>query len=600
MLVPQECLPPFVRYANAVHRGESEAVVSRLTELRKWIKELEQRLAWELPMLQALEGGTALAHEVAQQLRSLEASLSGSYSDYESRLEQFLETLGEAQNLKDELPVFCDARIVNEMLILAGAHLEGRCDQTPLRVRLPVLADWIERLDTDWKTYLKLFPDQLYRVNKVLAQIELMRRGAGAVYLYLEGEESGGLHTGLRGILQILQSIEPAIETRFHTESERVEFSPDLRLERAWRGADWASWEQTSLTVSLLAFYQESLAEIERLKCRTLVPWTLKEEVDAALASAQESLLPAFDTLFKLQARQPDEEPHRPARAQALADLESARADLSAVQEEVQRHQQASESLRGYPLFRTFSTVLEGLLRETTPDAYLQQLVESIDEGREKFQERIEEMAEEEGVDEEALETVWDALQRKQSGLLELRHYLQEPTPALIYQAYEAVLEPFSVLSLFAVPEQIEEEATQTTCPFCGETVVLEGDRCPACKRLLELTETSRMLGDEESGVGSTLINDLDRRTAAGEEPEKLASDWRGLAQQLESMGRVARKAERETELVDSLVSLGRRCREVAEGLLAHSLVYSTVRGELLADFLELQNRLSEFGKNLE
>lgn len=403
MFSREELLPGFIRFSNVAYRlsqqwTAAESFEASQQNLATFLADLKGRLAWELPLLCAFSVGPQLGHEIGQAFGRLEAALAEATEEnvesvYTPALEPLLEKLRLAEALKEELPRITDVKIVNELLLLTSAVEEKRIDNAPIAQRLPLLLDWIARYETGWRTYLRLFPDQLYRVNKVLAAFEAMRAGAGGVFLFLEGEDPNGLKGGLSMVLNALRLIAPSVETRFLTESERVEFSADLRLERAWRGADWHDWSGTSLAADLLLFYQQTQRDIARISQATLMPVALAEQLGEQLPEIESRLIMAFDTLWQRLALSEDE-PARPPRAEALAELESCRRELEAWQLHLDEALAPYHELQAAPLYSALVGVLTGVLAETTPDASLHQLTEAVAEGRVRFQETIERAAE--------------------------------------------------------------------------------------------------------------------------------------------------------------------------------------------------------------
>lgn len=402
MFSREELLPEFVRFANVVYRRSQgwetpETFESAKERLTLFLADLKGRLAWELPLLCGFSVGNQLGQEIVEAFTKLETALAEATEGnvepaYTQALGALLEKLRLAEALKDELPRITDVKIVNEFLILGSAFMDEQVDKAPLSQRFPLLLDWIERQDASWRTYLRLFPDQLYRVNKVLAAFEAMRSGAGGISLFLEGEDPDGLKGGLDIILKSLRVMAPAVETRFLTESERVEFSADLRLERVWRGADWPDWSGTSLAADLLTFYQEAQRDLARLASATLLPASWIEEAGPFLEELSPRFVAAFEELWS-NLSLPEDQPSRPVRAEATAELERCRQELAEWQARAEEVLQPYYPLQAAALYSAFTGTLLGVLTETTADALLHAIVESVAEGKAQFQEAIESAA---------------------------------------------------------------------------------------------------------------------------------------------------------------------------------------------------------------
>lgn len=652
MLAAPELLPQFVRFSNLLYRdAHGYAVPCSLEEGRERLledlRELRQRLAWELPLICGYSLGPTLGHQTAKTLEGLISFAEQPVghdvqAQYVQRLEALLGSLRETEVLRAQLPVFSDVRALSEMLILADAHLQSLIDATPLMQRLPLLMDWVERTATDWTTYKRLFPDQEYAVDRVMALIAVMRQGLGGIYLFLQGEAEDGLKEGLEAILRASQSLEPSVETRFHTESERVEFSPDLRLERSWRGADWEDWQNTSLPAHLLSFYQENVRKLDTLANSTLMPYSMLEEANPMLAGMEDRLTESFDRIWRSALPYPSPSPTaeettddalaeespslatedaleeapelpdpflgpdgerltpRQARGAALAELEACRRELAEFEEKIQKHREEQRDLDRFPLFSSTAALLESVLIDAVPDSYLQDLASLLVEERQKVQDVIEETVEaaaeaEQPIDEAPLEAAYDAAGQNEAAAGLLEEYLQDGERLRLLMAYEAFLEPFRTLAGFAVPEQVVvEEPQEQVCPFCQTRALMEGGRCPSCRRILELAQpTSTAIGGPSTLLGSSYLNALDQRTsdlAADASAEELVVEWRGLSVHLLDMRTAATQAGQEKATLELLSELSEQCRQVANSLPRRSPSYAILREPLILGLSQLEH----------
>lgn len=614
MFAREEFLPPLVRFSNIIYRTlrgwtVNHDVETAREQLGRSLLELKARLAWELPLLTAFEEGPETASRVAKALEILESAVGQTDAENFSFVftpvqDDFLGGMRDAGALREQLPVFTDVRIVNELLLLATARAEGRVEIEPIGQRLPLLIDWINRKEVDWRTYARLFPDQEPAKDRVLAALEAMRTGVGALHLYLVGEEPQGLKDGLDIVLKALERLSEAEETRFHTESERVEFSPDLRLERAWRGADISNWEETSLPAELLEFYQETVKRTFALAQQTLMPMSLLEEAAEVAEALQGRLVTAFETLMA-QRNIEEGKPARPPRAQALAELDAVRREVDACFEKIAAYVEQNRPLEQVPLYAHVVGTLVGILQETAPDSHLHALVESTDMAQAGFVETLERTANSaEGSEpdqREALEKSWAALEQ-QSGINELLwRYLDDGDRLGLYEAYEALAEPLSALASYAVAEPTEpDEARLTTCPFCQQEVALESGKCPECRRLVDIEAAqSTVTITTGQGTSSALVAQLDARTSSlkpGEPRDALAGEWRGLAARLEALGKTASRQGLDGETRTRVATLVGLCHEVADGLNQKSFEYGKIRG----DFLSLFQALEESAKSAD
>ena len=663
MVPRQELLPEIVGFANIVYRHNQNwstptDLATAQARLAAYLVELKARLAWELPLLCAFEEGSAVGLAVGQSLEALESVVqSSSSTEWESVispvLELFLTHMRDAEALSRELPELTDVKVVNELLLLTTAHLEGRIDPLPLGQRLPVLIDWINRKEIDWQTYLRLFPDQQLQVEPVAAAFEAMRSGVGGIYLFLEGEDLEGLKGGLQIVLRALEVLAQASETRFLTESERVEFSPDLRLERIWRGADWPDWQDSSLPADLLSFYQDSIRQALALSQRTLIPGSALQEVTETVAEIQGVLLEDFEQLWG-QTTLPEEQPARPRRADALAELESCRATLTRTQEDVLASLEPYRALESFPLYSNIVAVLGGILRQDTPDAYLHQLLLALAEGQSQFQQAIQQtnrsytltaessapvrtaadlaasisrrfdlpvtgqtpefvfadlgeiapsggtpsapLAEDESqvdlpLQEGFLSAAWEALEHHNQARDLLWEYLHEGDRRTLHDAYELFAEPFLTLSDFVVPNP---ESTDVNCPFCAQSFPGELDRCPSCRRLVTLSEVALPAGQTDStpALGSALLQGLDARTRSlvgSADRRAVMGEWKALAKRLESMARAAKNENKGPQLEMVLSDLVADCHRVADGLQTDAEGYAALRTPLLRKFSVLE-----------
>ncbi len=608
MFPREEFLPSFIRFSNLLYRDTqgwelNDDFEAAQEQVGQAILELKARLAWDLPLLSAFKEGPPAAEQVAKTLENLESLVAQPPTDdllsaYEARQEEFLNAMMEAGSLRELLPTFTDVRIVNELMLLATAHFEGRIDREPIRGRLPVLLDWVERKAADWKTYARLFPDQQPLTGSVLAALEAIRVGAGGIHLYLSEEDEQGLKEGLDIILKALKSLAPAEETRFLTESERVEFSPDLRLERVWRGADQNSWDGTSLAAELLQFYQESIKRAFRLAQQTLMPISMLETKMAAAADLQGRLV---DNLEALMAHQnvPEGEPARPPRAHPLASLEAARRDLESQFQEISEFVERQRPLEVMPLYANLVGTMVGIFNQTTPDSQLHALLDVAVRSQASFMETFEQNAQEfdgDTAQQEALERSWEALGQQGQVYELLWEYLQSGNQLILHEAYESLAEPFGVLAAFVTPEEASptDHAGEVTCPFCSEQVVLDAGKCPECRRMVDVAASERVSTvtlTTEAPANSNVISLLDQRTVglnSAESRAAVSAEWRDLAARLESL---AQSATRDgVSGTESLISsLTRSCHQVADGLETAGFDYRGIRGTLMAQFQQLE-----------
>ena len=607
MFAREEFLPPLVQFSNTIYRtlrgwSVNHDLETAREQLTRSLSELKARLAWELPLLAAFEEGPEVAARVAKTLEILESAVAETDAENFSFVftpvqDDFLGSMRDAAALRSSLPVFTDVRIVNELLLLATARAEGRVEIEPVAQRLPILLDWMGRKEIDWTTYAQLFPDQQPARDRVLAALEVMRTGIGALHLYLIGEEPQGLKEGLDIVLKVLEKLSELEETRFHTESERVEFSPDLRLERAWRGADLPSWAETNLPAQLLEFYQETVKRTFALAQQTLMPMSLLEEAAEAAESLQTRLISAFETLMS-QVKVAEGNPPRPPRAHALAELEAVRRELDTWFENIAAYVEQNRPLEQIPLYAHVVGTLVGVLGETAPDSHLHALMESTDQAQAAFVETMERTANSpEGADpeqREALETAWASLEQ-QSGINELLwRYLDDADRLGLYEAYEALAEPFAALAGFAVAEPSEPDGPQlSTCPFCHQEVALELGKCPECRRLVDIEAApSSVTITSGDGPGSALIAQIDSKTSSlkpGEPRDALAGEWRALAARLETLGKVASRSGMTSDVHNRVAALVGICHEVADGLSQKNFEYAKVRGDFLHLFQALE-----------
>lgn len=609
MFPREDFLPPLVRFSNLFYRNsqgwaQEEDVETARERLSQSLTELKARLAWDLPLLSAFEEGPSAAARVGATLELLESAVQQADAEtfgfvYTTAQDDFLSAMNEAGNLRDALPVFTDVRIVNELLLLATAHLAERIGAEPLQQRLPILIDWVERKSVDWKTLVRLYPDQGPLDVSVQGALDAMRAGMGGVHLFLAGEESGGLKEGLDIILQALKGgLAPAEETRYLVESERVEFSPDLNLERVWRSADWNDWETTSVPAYLLEFYQENIKRAFRLAQQTLMPGSVLEEKMVAAEQLQMRLVQALEALMTQQTV-PEGQPARPPRAQALAELEACRSELESQFEDITEFVEEQRPLEVIPLYANLVGAMVGILNETTPDSQLHSLVDLAVKSQAGFMETVERSAQDmensSPEQQEALEKSWEALGQQGPVYELLWEYLQNGDRLALHEAYEAISEPFAALAAYAVPEETApEEPVSVTCPFCRETVVLEAGKCPECRRMVDLNaaeNVSTVTITTEGPTSSGLIASLDQRTASlqpGEPRDAVIAEWKALAARLESLSKSA--ARDGIAGAEGIIAwLVGTCYEVADGLNSNGFNYSSVRGTLMGQFKQLE-----------
>lgn len=476
MIFPQEILPKFIQFTNTNHRLQRGwpaelSFESAKEELANWLVELKGRLAWELPLLCSFSVGKKLGEEIAQAFAKLEEALpSITLENFEESYapvqHQLLEKLYLASALEQELPRITDIKIVNELLILASAFMDGQIDKNPIGQRLPLLLDWIGRYQTDWRTYLRLFPDQLYRVNHVLACFENMKTGAGGIYIFLEeSNNSQDLKGGLNLILNALMIMAPAVETRLLTETERVEFSGDLRLERVWRGASWADWSGTSLASELLMFYQQAQNEIKALLDNTLLPAAILEELLGPMQELSSRLVAAFEHLWHNLSVE-DASQAKTTRLEALAELRACRAELTQWQEQIYESSLPYQRFREVAIYQSLVTALDGVLNQIIPDAHIEQLIQAIEQGKAKFQEIIEQAADSfSGDGSEA--SSYQAKARAQAAAMTSRFNLPmaQGQPELIFDSSFEIVQVGAEDATKDKPEVVVEEVVEVEEP---------------------------------------------------------------------------------------------------------------------------------------
>ncbi len=612
MFPREEFLPAIIRYSNIFYRiaqgwAHDEDIESAQARLHQNLTELKARLAWDLPLLSAFEEGPAVAERVAKTLETLESAID--QTDPESfsivftpTQEDFLSAMNRAGTLREELPIFTDVRIINELLHLGTGQLASRIDVDPIRQRLPILVDWIERRELDWKTYGQLFHDQQPLALTVLSALHAMRTGMGGIHLFIVGEDDNGLKEGLDIILKTLKVLAEAEETRLLTESERVEFSPDLRLERLWRGADLNNWEISSLPADLVSFYQENIKRAFFLAQKTLMPASLLEEKMVAAEELQGRFVAGLEALLA-QQNVPEDQAARPLRAQHLADLETARRELEAQFSDILEIVERNRALEVIPLYSNLVGTMVGILNEVAPDSHLHVLLDTAIKSQASFSETIEHTANsEEDIDpaqQEALERSWEALGQQGPVYELLWEYLQNGDRLPIYEAYEAVSEPFAALAAFATPPESEASDSapgQVTCPFCRSEVTLDAGKCPECRRMLDINaaETlSTVTITTEGPTQSSVIAQLDQLTVSlksGEPRDSVSAEWRGLAARLESLGKSATRDQIGRGAESLIADLVGQCHEVADGLDNPGFQYSVIRGSLMAKFKQLEH----------
>lgn len=180
---------------------------------------LQRRLNWELPLFEGLQ-------EAGADLGALKTAVQ------ERRLEQLGPALKRFQFWQLRLPRMVDAPVLNELLILGAGPLE---DLTPLRQRLPLLLQWIQAGEQQWRDFGQNWPEQTILSSHGLFAIRGLQGAAGGLFLALDWADRDQLKNALRLAVNALQELAPLEAARFQLESAERELSPELRLERPWR-----------------------------------------------------------------------------------------------------------------------------------------------------------------------------------------------------------------------------------------------------------------------------------------------------------------------------------------------------------------------------
>lgn len=237
MLRLSDYQPHFASFAEAqrrFHEGNLEEPDFQLhaRSFRTFLQQLQQRLNWELPLLEGFPESKAPIQLLVDPLQGL-TEMVKAYPEQELVLVNLMNCERLLQRVSwffQQLPVFVDVAIVNELLILASA--EGDINPTPVRQRLPLLMEWLADLENGWKTFLLLNPHRQSLVDKALFTIQALKGAAGGLYLYVEGQDPQGLRNGLKLMVNALEALAPLQETRTLEEIQQSRMSPDLCLER--------------------------------------------------------------------------------------------------------------------------------------------------------------------------------------------------------------------------------------------------------------------------------------------------------------------------------------------------------------------------------
>ena len=237
MLSPSDYQPHFASFVEAqrrLHEGEMEESDFPLhaRSFRTFLQQLQQRLNWELPLLEGFSESKVPIQLLVDPLQGL-TEMVKVYPEQEI----VIVSLRDCQRLLqrvcwffEQLPVMVDVPIINELLILAS--FEGDINPIPVQQRLPYLMEWLADMEYGWKTFRLLHPHRQSMVDKALFTLQALKGAAGGLYLYLEGQDPQGLHNGLKLMLNALEALAPLQETRTLEEMQQSMFSPDLCLER--------------------------------------------------------------------------------------------------------------------------------------------------------------------------------------------------------------------------------------------------------------------------------------------------------------------------------------------------------------------------------
>jgi len=240
MLHLAEYHPPIMAFAE-IHQsflnGQTSQADLQTTakSFALFLEQLQQRLNWELPLLRGFSEAQGAVQLLIEPLQNLTLRVKHQPEDPAvlSQLQECLSSLYRVQCFFEQLPGFTDVSVVNELLILGAQEPEGEGDPVPVRQRMPALLDWISSQKASWEVFQQLYPQRQSLVDKAMTVVKALQGAAGGLHLFVEGEDPAALRPSLQLMVQALEAMAPLEETRYLEESQRANWSADLRLERA-------------------------------------------------------------------------------------------------------------------------------------------------------------------------------------------------------------------------------------------------------------------------------------------------------------------------------------------------------------------------------
>lgn len=319
MIKIEEYRPHFLIFHRNLEQGlEPEDYQSHTLQFKQFLRGLEQRLRWELPLL----ANFSEAHEAFSGFpdRQFSELLEGLESpdptpELLEKVSELREALEVFRKYQEELPAFTDVQVFNEILILASTfQLNPRLfDPQPLQARLAPALQWLIDTETGWALFAGQFPQATALLERSLVAVGGIKAALGGLHTALEGEANfTELQPAGKILIQALKALAACESERFALERESFGAAGSIHLHRVHRALQLGTFSP-GVTSELNRYFSDRTRTLESLRLQLLCdPSGPAEQVEslgrqfsqltAAWRSASQQSPPDPDSLSHLLA----------------------------------------------------------------------------------------------------------------------------------------------------------------------------------------------------------------------------------------------------------------------------------------------------------
>lgn len=188
MLNIEEFRPHFLAFCRAlegeVEKGERDV---HCEQFALFLERLHQRVRWEAPLIATLEEGKAFGHEYEIKFQRLREQLERGVPNVDAARELH-RSLEELHLSQQRLPVFTDAKVLNEIMVLLSgglADLTGSATEA-VGARLPLALEWIGSQAGEWRHFFELFPERSPLSERVSVTLSALKGACGGLFSAVE------------------------------------------------------------------------------------------------------------------------------------------------------------------------------------------------------------------------------------------------------------------------------------------------------------------------------------------------------------------------------------------------------------------------------